>query len=452
MIHMSKILMATTLFSTITLTAQATSMQEAVASALSSHPQVKVSQKNMEAIGHAQRVAEGGFYPTVDLTAGTGWEHSNNSTTRNREGRFADDDGHRDLWRNESRLLVRQMLYDGWGTSSEVAEQGHRKTSAKFNVLENKEVTALAALEAYLNVMRTRELVALGRQNVETHEMYLNQISARVDGGRGTRADRSQAEGRLALAKANLIAFEGELRSAEADYLEVIGNMPNQLHKSDVPFGALPGSLETALTRAMENNPAIDSAQYDIKAADAAIHVAESTFCPRFDLEGNISRNVNLDGTPGTNNDASVMLMMRYNLYNGGSDTARVKERVSRKEEAKAELEQSRRSVEENTMVAWSDLQTSRQRLSELNNHVTSTMETRQAYRSQFDLGKRTLLDLLDNEVELFNARTALINGKYGVDLAAYNLLASTGDLVDTVSGVQTAQEIRTDNVRVAGK
>ncbi len=452
MFKMNYFLLATALSSTVAVQAQAMSMQEAVTSALSAHPQVKVAEKNMEAIGHAQRMAEGGFYPTVDLTAGTGWEHSNNSTTRNREGRFGDDDGHRDLWRNESRLLVRQMLYDGWGTRSEVAEQGHRRSSAKFNVLENKEITALAALEAYLNVMRTRELVALGRQNVETHQAYLSQIEARVNGGRGTGADMSQAEGRLALARANLIAFEGELRSAEADYLEVIGKMPESLRKNDVPFSTLPASLETALTRAMQNNPAIDSAQSDIKAADAAIHVAESVFCPRFDVEGNISRNVNLDGTPGTNNDASVMLMMRYNLYNGGSDTARVKERVSRKEEAKAMLEQDRRTVEENTMVAWSDLQTSRQRLGELGAHVSSTQKTRQAYRSQYDLGKRTLLDLLDNEVELFNARSALINGKYAVDLAAYNLLASTGDLVDTVTGVQTATNIDTQNVRIAGQ
>jgi adhesin transport system outer membrane protein len=429
----------TTVVSTIVLASTALSshaetMRQAVEMAIVNHPDVKMTERNRNAIGYSVEQAEAGFLPTVDATASTGWEHTNSPTTRSRSARTQGVSGHRDLWRNEVRLTVRQMLYDGFGTRSAVAEQSSRKDSAKFNVLETKEIIALAALEAYLDVLRTRELVALGQENLGVHKRYYDQISRRVDGGRGSNADRKQAEGRLALAQANLQAFEGELRTAEANYLEVVGEMPSSLSLSNTPFSMLPNNLDNALDRAMANSPAIHSAQADIKAANAAMELAKSVFCPRFDAEGNMTRGVNLDGQDGTNNDASVLLVMRYNLYRGGADVARVKERQERLGEAKESLEQTRRLVEENMMTAWSDMQTAKARLTPLNTHVMATQETRDAYRSQFDIGQRTLLDLLDSEIELFNAKAALINGKFEVDLSAYSVLAQAGDLVGTMS------------------
>ena len=416
------------------LSAHAATLQDAINAAIQNHPNVKMAERNRDAIGHLVDQAKAGYRPTVDLTAGTGWEHTNNSTTRGRTARTQDVNGHRDLWRSESRLSIRQNLYNGFGTRANVSEQKNRQKSAKYNVVETRELTALSASEAYLNVLRARELVALGQANLKTHKMYQDQISKRVDGGRGSQADLRQAEGRVSLSQANLIAFQGELRDAEADYLEIVGEMPVKLEKSRAPFNMLQHNVENALARAMANNPAIQSAQADIKAANAAKEEAKSVFCPRFDLEGNVAQNQNLDGIQGSNDEASLMLMMRYNLYNGGADTARVKERVERVAEAKESLEQTRRLVEENMMVAWNSLQTSRLRLVPLNNHVLSSQQTRDAYQSQFDLGQRSLLDLLDSEIELFNARSALINGKYSVDLAVYEVLAHSGDLVSALT------------------
>ncbi|MFZ2619310.1 MAG: TolC family outer membrane protein [Alphaproteobacteria bacterium] len=435
----TKTIAAALLLASTVLAANAQTMQQAVQAAITEHPDVLAANRNQSAIGYAKAQAKAGYRPTIDLVAGTGWEHSNNSTTRTRAGRAASDDGHRDLWRNESRLTIRQMLFDGFETRNEVTEQGFREESAAANVTETKELLALAALEAYLDVMRARELVAVGQKNLDIHTRYLNQITERSKGGRGSMADVQQAEGRAALAHSNLLAFEGDLRKAESGYLQVVGAKPADLKKDAAPFSSLPASLDAATDRAMANNSAIKSAQADIKAADAAKSVAKSAFSPRLDLEGGISRNVNLDGTPGTNNDHSVMLMLRHNLYRGNADTNRVRERAERFEEAKAGLEQSRRLVEENMMNAWSDLQTSKSRLEPLNAHVEASSRSRDAYQEQFDLGQRTLLDLLDSEVELFNAQTALINGKYAVDLAAYSVMAHSGELVGNMGGAQVA-------------
>lgn len=438
---MAKTFITAAILATTTLSANAQGMQEAVQQALANHPNITSVERNRDAIGHEVRIAKGGYLPTVDFTAATGWERTKNNTTINRPATAGGGtETNRDLWRNESRLTIRQNIYNGFATRADVAEQKNRFTSAKFNVLETKEITALDTLEAYLNVLRARELVALGIQNLQTHEQYLNQISQRVAAGRGSQANQRQAEGRAALARSGLISFQGDLRNAEADYLELVGNLPKNLSKDNTPFNLLPGNLESALDRAIANHPAIHSAQHDIKAAHAAIQEAKGNLCcPRLDLEGDIGKNRNLDGVEGINNDYQVLLRASYNLYNGGRDKARVEELVDIKGIATASLEQTRRLVEENMMLAWSSLQTSKTRLQPLNSHVQASLATRNAYQKQFEIGQRTLLDLLDSEIELFESSTSLINGKFAVDLSAYEVLANSGDLVSAVTNQQVA-------------
>lgn len=432
----------TVALSTTALTAHAaTTMSEAINLAIQNHPDVRIAAHNRDAIGHLVDVAKGEFLPTVDLVAGAGYENSDNSTTRGRDANVnGDAESDRDLFRTESRLNVTQLLFDGFRTSSRVKQQENRQESARFNVLEEREIIALRAVEAYLGVMRQRELVALNEENLANHSTYFSKISDRVSGGRGSQADARQAEGRVALAKANLISAQADLRSAEADYIEVIGDAPNLPEKAATPFERLPSNLEGAIAHAFNNHPAVHSAAADIAAAKSAKKEAKCLFCPTINLEGGISRNRNLDGITGDNDDITAMVFWRQNLYNGGSDKATIEEREERIYQAEASLEQTRRLIQENVHQSWAALEGSHKRLAPLNEHVSASQQSRSAYLDQFDLGQRSLLDLLDSEIEVFNSRTALINGKYDVDLAAYQVLANTGDLVG-VAGTQIASK-----------
>ncbi|MCP5404789.1 MAG: TolC family outer membrane protein [Pseudomonadaceae bacterium] len=410
--------------------ALALSMQEAMAKAIATHPEGLAAEKNQAAIGHQIDIAKGGYLPTVDLTAGTGWENSTNPSTRFRAGRGPGDKPSRDLWRNESRLTVRQMIWDAHQTKYRVAQQTSRFESAAFNVADVKNQLALRAAESYLNVLRTAELVALSEQNLAKHNEYVGKIADRKAGGRAAGADIKQAESRRELAEANLIAAKGQLREAEADYLEVVGEMPNAPVKDATPFGVLPADTASAIARAMDNSPVIANAKANIKAANAELAEAACPFCPRLEAEGGISRNHNLDGVQGVNHDMTAMLYLRQNLYNGGRDVAQRKERLERVSEATDMLEGQRRLVEQAVIKAMARMDSAKNRLTPLTNSVEAVTSTRDAYQTQFNLGQRSLLDLLDSEVELFNAKAALINGKYDLDAAAYAVLANMGELV----------------------
>ncbi|NBX85662.1 MAG: hypothetical protein EBQ80_00220 [Proteobacteria bacterium] len=411
--------------------ANAASIQEAMGMAISSHPEILAAEKDQAAIGYRVRMAKAGYLPTVDVTAGTGYEWSKNNTTRFRPARTPSSgkQGSTDMWRNESRIIARQMVFDGFQTKSRVAQEQNRFQSAAFHVADVKNQLALRAAEAYLNVLRGREQVALAEENVATHQTYLSKINSRVSGGRSSGSDIRQVEGRLALAQANVEASVGDLRKAEADYLEAIGEMPNNPTKDATPFAAIPANTSAAISRAMDQSPVIASAMADIKAANAELAEARCTFCPRIEIETGASRNENLDGVKGPNNDITAMLMYRQNLYNGGKDTAQVAERTERVKQAQDMLEKERRLVEQAVISAFARLDAAKNRLEPLARHVEAAMSSRDAYLAQFDLGQRTLLDLLDSEVELMNSKSALIDGKYETDAAAYAVLAHTGDL-----------------------
>jgi adhesin transport system outer membrane protein len=430
-LHALHIIALASSISVCAVVAKAETLTEAVGHAMTTHPEVVGAKDNKSAIKQERRAAVGGYLPTVDLEVASGHERSNNNTTRNSANRHPGEHGHSSFWRNESTLSVNQMLFDGFSVSSEVAQQENRLKSAANNVSDVQNAIGLRAIDAYLNVLKNQDLARLAKDNLKNHKEYLEQVKSRAKGGRSNDADVRQAEGRVSLAEANYISSVGDLDSAVADYIEAVGHEPKTLSKPGVPSDKMPESQKDALARAMENNPAIHSAQFDVDAAIQAKRNAKSALYPRLDMELSASRNQNLDGLKGANNDALAMLRLSYNLYRGGSDLATKREREARTDQARQGLEQDRRLVRENVQKAWTAYETTRRRLEPLKKHVTASEATRTAYKSQFSIGQRTLLDLLDSEVELFNARSAYIDAKYAADFAIYEVLMNMGELAD---------------------
>lgn len=427
-------MLAASIFCLMGTAAHATTLTDAVQTALENHPDVQIANENVNAVKQEWKQAKAGYLPSLDLTMGSGHERSNNVTSRTRSDRANNEGGHRSLWRNESRLTMSQMVFDGFETSSRVCRNNARYSAAKHDMHDTQQQVALRTVQAYLDVLRTQEILSIAQKNLNSHKKYLNQIKKRSQGGRGSKADVRQAEGRLALSRANYLSARGDFRNAKADYMEVVGAEAKALKKVQTPKKALPAKLEEAVARAMENNHGIMAAQSEVNASTAAVRESKAAFYPRLDLDLEAARNQNLDAQPGANNEYLAMARVSYNLYSGGADMARKREQMARSVEAKETLNRENRLTEENMYVAWNDYETAKARVTPLALHVKSSEQTRTAYQSQFDLGQRSLLDLLDTEIEVFNARTSLINGQYDAKSAAFEVLAESGDLVETLS------------------
>jgi adhesin transport system outer membrane protein len=404
--------------------ANADTLQEAVDATVKTNPDVLAATHERQAVSKEVDQARAGYYPTLDLAIGTGWEMTDNPSTRN-SGR-----GEVHLNRDEASLNLRQMLFDGFETSNEVDRQQARTNSRAFGVYSAAENTALDAVLAYHNVLRQQQLVELAQTNLEAHERTHDQILLRAERGVGRKADMEQSLGRLALAEANLKSELANLRDAETAYIRVVGMEPASLSLPDSPITMIPASIDEAIAIATENHPTLRLASYDVESAEAQHATAKAPFYPDLHLELGTRADHDIDGIEGKDKDITAMLRLRYNLFNGGRDSARREETAFLINQAAEIRNNTHRQVEESVRLSWNAWQTLRSQMPARIQHVESSEKARDAYQQQFSLGQRTLLDLLDSENEVFRARTALVNTKYDELYAMYRILNSMGMLL----------------------
>lgn len=401
----------------------AQSLQEAVQRTVNKNPEIQSAKSDRRAVEHEISQARAGYFPTIDIAAGIGWEQSSNVATRNR------GDGTVSYGREETSIQLRQMVFDGFATSNEIDRHKARTNARAYTVFGQSEIIGLDAVVAYIDVLRFHELATLAEANLSLHKKTNNQIQLRSKRGLGRKADADQSRGRLALAERNYLSEAGNIQDAETAFLRTIGVLPNKLSPIPVPSAVLPTSLEQALEQAIANHPTLKSANADIDSAFSQHATAKSPYFPRLDIEASASHNVDLDGTKGKNEDALVMLRLRYNLFNGGKDVARREETTQRINQAKDIRDNTYRQVVESMRLSWVARQTIKSQLNFFKIHRDSSIKSHAAYQKQFDIGQRTLLDLLDSSNEMFVSKSAYTNAKYDELFSQYRILTSKGSL-----------------------
>jgi outer membrane protein, adhesin transport system len=400
-------------------------MTQAVTSALKHFPDIRAAQANRRAAAELVDQARGAYFPSADLLLGTGREETDSPGTR-----FAGQEAH--LNRRESELTVTQLLFDWGATEGQVRRFAERADGANYQVASAGEAVALRAGLAYLEVLRLRGQIAFAEASVAAHERTVRQVDTLVERGAGRRSDLQQAAGRLALAQNQLAQLRGQLTQAEAAYRHVVGEMPGALARPELA-DRLPQNIDRAIEDAVAAHPTVLVAEREHSAAQADRDSARGRMAPRINLEGGVARNNNIDGVRGLNEERFLMLRLRSNLFRGGSDLARVREAEARVEEASANLGRARNDVERELRQAWASLAANRVRLPDLERHAELSVQVVEAYRAQFGIGQRSLLDVLNAEAELYNARGDALNGQVAVTADEIRVLAGVGTLVSAL-------------------
>lgn len=410
----------------------AATLEDSILMALETNPDVGAVQANRKAIDQELRQARALYMPSVDLRAAAGPQYTNSLATRGRATRADGGDASSTLFRMESQLTLTQMLFDGYATKSEVERQLARTDSAAYRVDEAAEFIALDAIEVHLDVLRNQILVEQAKDNLAAHEAILGRVRQGERQGGGSIADVRQTEARLAAARNVLATATGNLRDAQARYTRVTGAKAKELEASAAPIFALPEGPETAAAKAATSSPTVRIAKADIDVAEAELKGSRAGYYPRFDLEMGAAANRQIDGIVGSDVQAEALVVMRYNLFRGGGDIAREREAFSRVNETHQGLRKARLEAEEQARLSFNALTTARSRVDALAAQKRANAATRDAYAEQFDLGRRSLLDLLDAENEYYLAKSNLLTAEFTESFAVYRVLAVVGDLLPT--------------------
>lgn len=409
----------------------ANNVKDTALQAIESNPDIQASWHEFRAAIQDVRVARAGYLPSVDVGASTG------KTNRDYDGRAS-------YTNNQAQVTLSQMLFTGFRTSGEVARFDSARLVRYYELLNTIETTVFEAVRSYEDVKRARELVKLARNNYAKHQEVFNQIQERAESGVGRRVDMEQAAGRLALAESNLLTEASNLHDVTARYLRVVGQLPAEnLAEVDLARQQLPTDIRSLLALAYRGNPGFHAAIKNISAAQAAVKVERSGYYPKAELRARqvTSRNQNgFDNRVDPDNygdESAVELAITYNLYNGGANRAAVRRSLEQVNQAKDLRDQACVDLRQNAQIAYNDTQRINEQLASLQQHRLSSDKVRTAYAEQFNIGQRTLLDLLDAENEYFQASRALIIANSSLEVAYARSLATMGSLLPALGIVR---------------
>jgi len=392
--------------------------------AIEGNPAVAASFNAFRAANEEIDVAAGAWKPRVDAVADAGRRTLGYSVpiAGNPSPEFT---------QTGVRLELSQLLWDGFATRNEVDRLGHAKLLRWFEFLDTTERLGLDAARAYYDVVRTRRFVELAEENYVQHKVTYDHVQSRVQAGVGRGVDLEQVAARVAQAESTLVTERAGLHDATARYLRIVGTLPPAETVSAVTMSRpLPSTAAAALEQAQAQSPVVAASIENLRGARAAAEGRKSAFQPRVEARAFGADGRNLDGNLYERRDAGAGVVLTWNLFNGGSDAARERQYASLLTQAENLRDKACDDTRERVAVAFNDVRRLDEQLRHLDRNVVAIRKARDAYRQQFEIGRRSLLDLLNAENELTTARRSYADSEADLAIAIVRTHAAIGTLV----------------------
>lgn len=414
----------------------AQTLRDVVITAIENNPDVLINAHDHLALKQALEQARAGYFPKINTSISYGVATTRNSSTIGTPAGPVVT-----MPRRQANITLDQVIFDGFATKGEVARNSARVEAAFWRLESAMDTVSFNTATDYLKVIKEIELVKLAELNLRQHRAIMRVIKLRTDSGLAKESDLVQVKGRVALAEANLLAELSNLADAKANYQFRVGELPGHLEfPSPLPRAFMP-KTEAEAEELAENHATVRSADADIKAAYQQHRVSKSSNFPRFDLQMGYTRDRNVGGVRGPSFDQFASMRMTYNLFSGGSSFARQRETAYLYQAAMDVRARSYRQARETTKLAWSRMITAFMQLPYLKVNYLDSGKTIEAYKKQFQIGQRTLLDLLDVQNEFFASSRSYVEGRYQILQSQYQLLDGIGLLKEAIIGVIPAAQ-----------
>ncbi len=399
---------------------QAETLYDAMAKAYNSNPDIRDARAALRVVDEEVPQALSGWRPNVAISTEAGKEHVD-----------SDVGGSQDLTPLSASLEVTQPLYRGGRTVASTDRAEADVKTARATLIDTEQDVLLAAVTAYIDVVRDEANVRLTRNNEKVLAEQLRATQDRFDVGEVTRTDVAQAQARVARAKADRLSAEGALAVSGATYERVIGDSPQDL--VDVPpLPTVPLSREAAIAKAVADNPQIDRVKFNEESAGHNVRVEFGGILPTLSLVGSLE-STDEQGIEDVGSDsASLMLRGTIPLYRSGVVHSQVRQAKELRNQRRIQIEQARRAVIEQATQAWEVLGTATSNVVARQSEIDANEIALEGVKEEATVGSRTVLDVLDAEQELLDARVAFIFAKRNEYVAAYSLLSAVGDLTAT--------------------
>lgn len=402
----------------------AITLAEAIDSTYQGSPEVGAQVAAAKANRWVARSSLGKLGPKVDVEYSRGREHSSAS------GDAADVAPvvlpyHT---RTDQSVVLRQPVVDlqaaaAWKRDDRLADAEDTKLSqTRVNV-------AFDVSSAYYDLVQYQLLVVLAKEQFSRTGNLLNYMSRRAAGGGATVADRERVRAASLNANRDLLDARSQLSHAQMTFARLTNMMPAQLVVTQERFREMPADPEQAMERMLTNSPSLLALRQQMEAAAYDRKSTQAGVLPKVELQLGDYRSSNASGTPGSTRDARVMLTMRMNLFNGGSEYAVSQAQAQQQVQLREQYEDTLRKARERLQTNYLNLAAIRRQATIAREEVRANLSVADAFDAQFAAANRPLLDVLTAYEKLYASRVSLIKLFVSERRAVFQVFKDTGDM-----------------------
>ena len=289
--------------------------------------------------------------------------------------------------------------------------------------------------ESYFNLLAAKDNLDFAQAEKEATARQLEQAKQRFDVGLIAITDVHEAQAQYDLTVAQEITARNQLASAREALQEITGQYeqtPLSL-KADIPLlTPAPDNIDDWVKKATDQNLSLKSAIYANDIASEEINRQRAGHLPTLDLVASRTNSVT-GGLTGRSNDTDrISLQLNVPIFAGGGVNSRTREAAYRADAAKQSLIQTRRSVIRQTRDAYLGVIAEVSRVKALKQAVTSNQKAYEATQVGFEVGTRTIVDVLLSQRELFRAKRDYARSRYDYILNTLRLKQAAGSLART--------------------
>jgi outer membrane protein/adhesin transport system outer membrane protein len=397
--------------------AQAQSLTDALSMAYDTNPALQSSRAALRSVDENVAQARGGYLPTLNANG-----EIDRSKVDQKPG------GSETIVPKTASIDLTQPLYRGGRTVAGISAAKNRVEAQRQSLIETEQEVLLNTATAYFNVVRDQAVVDLTLNNEKVLEKQLQASNDRFGVGEITKTDVSQSQARLARAKADRTAAEGNLSVTRSAFERQVGQMPELLVQPELNY-ILPDSLEAALSLAHKQNPNLISSQFVEKAAIDDIDSEFGRLLPEVSLVASTSRSKDPSIFTDSLDRQEIGARLRVPLYQAGVTHSQVRQAKQDAARRKNQVDDAYRASTDATIQAWESMQSTKASIESRKVAVSAAEVALDGVRQESVVGSRTTLDVLDAEQELLDAKVTLIRSIRDQSVATFQLMAAIGKL-----------------------
>jgi adhesin transport system outer membrane protein len=273
-------------------------------------------------------------------------------------------------------------------------------------------------------------------------------MTARVQAGGTTKADMQRVKGRVLNAMSAVIEAKGAYESGLVQLKRLTGAVPSSIAIPGSLLPELPKDFETAMATAIQSNNELQAALQDRDSVVQERRSMQGKFAPKFDIELSAIHSYNAGGIAASDptpynpvypsqNDKRAMLVMSWNLLDGGADLMQTKALEAKRLEYEYRARDIQRKLEESLRINFNTLRAVSGRINGVRQEIESNDIVIAAFNEQLFAANRSLLDVLDAYQRQYNSRTELARLLISEATASLEMLRNMGKLQEGIAALR---------------